>query len=185
MHFSFLNDDNHFSLSLVYFRSTIYIGMQTAWYDYKSHKKLINSRFFSKITESIGPAGLIGLDKLYSHMITADLQLLMSSLQTKFTKEKLWIDLLSSLNNDLQPTSSIVPNPVKLYASYTNKCVKVWSTILDWILQIGQKQIIRKHIANELNTSCKFNSKNLDSSLSAMNEWVRHSVPLIDILLNC
>lgn len=144
--------------------------MQTAWYDYKSHKKLMNSRFFSKITESIGPAGLIGLDRLYSHMITADLQLLMSSLQTKFTKEKIWIDLLNSLNNELQPTSATVAFPSKLYNLYTNKCVKVWPTILDWILQIGQKQILRKHIAHELNTSCKFKSKNLDSSLRTMNE---------------
>lgn len=144
--------------------------MQRAWYDYKSHKKLVNARFFTKISESIGPAGLIGLDKLYSHMITADLQLLMSSLQTKFSKEKIWIDLLSSLSTDLTPISSTISNPTKLYGSYTSKCVKVWPTILDWILQIGQKQIIRKHIAYELHTSCKFNSKNLDSSLRTMNE---------------
>lgn len=125
---------------------------------------------FSKITDSIGPAGLTGLDKLYSHMITSDLQLLMSTLQKNFLNEKMWIDLLNALKEELLPTTSVISQPTKFYNNYTSKFVKVWPKILDWILHVGQKQIIRKHIAYELNSSCKFNSKNLESSLRTMNE---------------
>lgn len=159
-----------FDLVFFFFRSTIYIDSQTAWYDYKTHKKLIKPRLFTKITDSIGPAGLIGLDKLYSHMITADVQLLMSKMEKSFLKDKIWIDLLSSLSTELMPIETIIPQPLKFYTGYTSKCVKVWPKFLDWILQIGQKQIIRKRIAYELHTSCKFNSNNLFSSLKTMNE---------------
>lgn len=127
--------------------------------------------FLSKITESIGPAGLIGLDKLYSHMIKSDLDMLMTNLQKQFLHEKAWADILNAFNNDMAaPTPLAVNQVAKLYSSYTSKLTKVWPTYLDTILSIGQKQIIRKHIANELNSSCKFNSKNLDSSLRTMNE---------------
>lgn len=140
---------------------------------------MLNNHCFAEINESIGPCGLIGLDKLYSHMITSELNALITSLHTKFTKEKVWIDLLQTLYNDLEPLSVAIPNPAKLYASLSNKCVKVWPTILDNILQIGQKQIIRKHIAHELNTSCQFKSQQLHASMKTMNEWVQMNYRLM------
>lgn len=126
--------------------------------------------FFSKITDSIGPAGLIGLDKLYSHMITSDLHSLMSTLQKNFLNEKQWIDLLNSLKDELSPPTSVISQPTKFYNNYASKFTKIWPKVLEWVLHVGQKQIIRKHIAYELNSSCKFNSKNLESSLRTMNE---------------
>lgn len=41
--------------------------------------------------------------------------------------------------------------------------------MLNGVLDVGQKQIWRQHIAYELNTNCKFNS-NLESSLRAFND---------------
>lgn len=144
--------------------------MQSAWYDYKTHKKLLNMNFLSKIIESIGPAGLVGLDKLYSHMIKTELDALLASIQKYVFSEKAIADTLTAFEIDVAPLSATVVQPSKLYASYSSKLSKVWPKILNLILSIGQKQIIRKHIANELNSSCKFNSKNLDSSLRTINE---------------
>lgn len=103
-------------------------------------------------------------------MIACDLDALISSLRTKFAKEKVWIDLLQTLRDELGTLSVAVANPHKLYAAITSKCTKVYVTLMDSILQIGQKQIIRKLIASELNSSCKFKSQNLDSALRTMNE---------------
>lgn len=154
------------------FRTGIYIDMQSAWYDYKTHKKLLNMNFLSKIIDSIGPAGLVGLDKLYSHMIKSELDALLASLQKNVFMEKAMAEPLAAFEADVAPLASSVAQPTKLYATYTSKLSKVWPKILNLILCIGQKQIIRKHIANELNSSCKFNSKNLDSSLRTINELV-------------
>lgn len=152
------------------FRTSIYIDMQSAWYDYKTHKKLLNMNFLSKIIESIGPAGLVGLDKLYSHMIKSELDALLASLQKNVFVEKTLADAVAAFDSDVTPLASTVAQPSKLYSTYTSKLYKVWPKILNLILNIGQKQIIRKHIANDLNSSCKFNSKNLDSSLRTVNE---------------
>lgn len=46
----------------------------TAWYDVKTHNEVINMKFFSKITNSVGTAGLTGLDRLFSFMIVTELQ---------------------------------------------------------------------------------------------------------------
>ena len=52
----------------------MYIEHMTAWYDLKTHNEVINLTFFSKITKSVGTAGLTGLDRLFSFMIVTDLQ---------------------------------------------------------------------------------------------------------------
>ena len=41
---------------------------------------------------------------------------------------------------------------------------------LDVVLQVGQMQLLRRQIANELNFSCKFDSKHFESSLNTLNQ---------------
>lgn len=123
----------------------------------------------SKINETLGPAGLVGLDKLYSHMIKIDLESLIASIQNNVLNEKSTADILNAFNNETA-TSTIINQPLKFYNGHISKFIKVSPKVFDSILKIGQKQIIRKYIAFELNSSCKFNSKNLESSLRTMNE---------------
>ena len=44
------------------------------WYDNKSYNEIISIKFFSKITKSVGTAGLTGLDRLFCFMIVTELQ---------------------------------------------------------------------------------------------------------------
>jgi len=39
------------------------------------------------------------------------------------------------------------------------------------LMQVGQMQLLRRQIAHQLHTSCKFNSKFLASALNTMNEY--------------
>lgn len=148
---------------------TIYVDLKATWYDKKTHKEILDSRFFIKVREAIGPAGLVGLDKLYSYMFVSDLKKNIEKMQTNIANDKMWVETLASLTRELDE-KMIVKNPVKFYATYTTRWVKVWPTILEWVLNIGQKQILRQQIAYELNKSCKFNSKNLEASLDALNK---------------
>lgn len=122
----------------------------------------------SKINECIEPAGLVGLDKLYSHMIKSDLQALVNALQHSVSNDKTLAELVNSVTNQASSQCAPLPQPLKFYN--TSKFTKSTPKILDLIMSIGQKQIIRKYIAFELNASCKFNSKNLESALRTMNE---------------
>lgn len=124
----------------------------------------------SKINECIDPAGLVGLDKLYSHMIKSDLQILVNSLQHSVSNDKTLAELVNSITNQASSMCPSLQQPLKFYSNHTTKFTKSTPKILDLIMGIGQKQIIRKYIAFELNASCKFNSKNLESALRTMNE---------------
>lgn len=127
---------------------------------------MLNMNMLSKINESIGPAGLVGLDKLYSHMIKSELESLIASLQHDILNEKNPSDILNTLNNE----STTANQPLKFYNNLTSKFTKFTTKVFELIMTIGQKQIVRKYISHELNLSCKFSSKNLESSLQTMNK---------------
>lgn len=151
-------------------RTAVFIESLVSWYDFKTHKKLLHMNVTSKIIECIEPAGLVGLDKLYSHMIKSDLELLTNMLQSSISNDKTMADVVNSINAEGTTSTCTVSQPLKFYNNHISKFLKSSPKILDWILAIGQKQIIRKYIAFELNSSCKFNSKNLESALRSMNE---------------
>lgn len=130
----------------------------------------MNIKFFSKISEAVETSGITGLDRLYAFMIVADLQNFLGNLQKGILKDNSWTEMLANMDKELSATFTI-PNATKFYQNYTIRCIKVWPQILEWVLHIGHLQLLRKHIAYQLNTSCKFNSKNLESSLRAMNKY--------------
>jgi len=150
-------------------KTTVYIEHMTAWYDLKTHNEVINLKFFSKITKSVGTAGLTGLDRLFSFMIVTELQNFLNSLQKGILKDKSWLEMLALVSKGLSPCSNIISNPARFYSQYTSRAQRVWPQILDRVLKVGQIQLLRKHIAYELNTSCKFDSKHLASALQVMN----------------
>lgn len=49
---------------------------------------------------------------------------------------------------------------------------KAWSPLLDFVLKVGQLQILRHKIAYELNTACKFEAKHMEAALRTLNEYV-------------
>uniref|UniRef100_A0A1B0GJP1 WASH complex subunit 5 n=2 Tax=Lutzomyia longipalpis TaxID=7200 RepID=A0A1B0GJP1_LUTLO len=151
-------------------QSTIYVDVQTAWFDYKTQKEGINLKFFPKIIGAIGPAGLMGLDKLYAFTIVTELQQLLATMEKNIFRDKIWWETLSAFAEEITANSHAIPNPGKFYQNYTNRYAKIWPKFLDWVLKIGQKQIMRKHIAYEINICCAFNSKNFESSLRTMND---------------
>ncbi|KAJ9583230.1 hypothetical protein L9F63_022420, partial [Diploptera punctata] len=151
-------------------KTTVYVEHMTAWYDMKTHNEIINLKFFSKITKSVGTAGLTGLDRLISFMIVTEIQNYLSTLQKGVLKDKAWLEMFGVVSKGLSPHYNIISNPSRFYSQYTSRAQKVWPQILDRVLKIGQMQLLRKHITYELNISCKFDSKHLASALQSMNE---------------
>ncbi|XP_058829034.1 WASH complex subunit 5 [Topomyia yanbarensis] len=161
-------------------KTTAYIEICTTWYDQKTHKSVLTNKFASRIIETLGPPGLIGLDKLYSFLIATELENFLMTIHRKLQQETVWYDALSNVEAELHKCD-FVENPTKTYASLTVNFTRIWSQLQDWILKIGQKQILRKHIAFELNCSCKLKSTKLESSLRALNDAIlmdvkRHSM---------
>lgn len=155
---------------------TIYVDLLTAWYDIKSHQELINQKFTGQVKDTVEICGLVGIDKLFSYMISDHLETIHKILLKPNFKEKIWIELFQKFTSELDARQltpkdgSRFESPYKSYQPFINKCGKSLPNIIQLILSIGQKQIWRQMIQHELNTSSKFNCKNLADSLSAFNE---------------
>lgn len=83
-----------------------------------------------------------------------------------------YFSTLANLTNELESKqflTSYSANPLKCYVIYHQRWLKVWPTMIDWILELGHKQILRQQLAFELNRSSKVNAKNLESALETFN----------------
>lgn len=150
-------------------RSTVYIDQMTTWYDSKTHVEIVSLKLFSLIQKSVGTPGLTGLDRLLCFMIVTELQSLIRSYERVILGDKVWQEQLKSLHSLLQPINKLIAQPSRMYGPPISKASK-YVALLESLLRIGQMQLLRRRIAYELNTSCKFDSKHLEGSLQALNE---------------
>ncbi|KAJ8965671.1 hypothetical protein NQ314_003953 [Rhamnusium bicolor] len=150
-------------------RNSVYLDQTSTWYDMKTHKPVLNKETITSITSSIEVAGLVGLDRLFSFMIITALQKLSGYLENKNVQMNSWTNIISSIHNEFKQTNEL-QNPLKVYQAYINRSTKIWSEFLENALLVGQLQLVRNLIAFHLNKSCKFNAKNLESSLQSLNK---------------
>uniref|UniRef100_A0A3B3DM24 WASH complex subunit 5 n=1 Tax=Oryzias melastigma TaxID=30732 RepID=A0A3B3DM24_ORYME len=149
---------------------TCYIDQMNTWYDLKSHQEVTNKRLFSEIQNTLGTFGLNGLDRLLCFMIVRELQNFLTMLQRSVLKDKALVEVFKTVLTAVNPVQGIVANANKVYTSAVAKSQKVWGPYLEAIMKVGQMQILRQQIANELNFSCKFDSKHLAAALENLNK---------------
>lgn len=155
-------------------KQTIYLDLKCTWYEKRApHQQLLSgSGFFNVLREAMAPAGLVGMEKLYAHMLADELKRNMDRLQKNLNTDRMWCDALSSLTKELESRDfpgEVAKQPFKYYQSYTQRWVKVWPILLDWMLSIGHKQLLRQHIAGELNFSSKCDAKLLENTTDTLN----------------
>lgn len=136
------------------YRTCIYVSVCSAWYDVKSQNEFMNTKTFAKLNEAIGVVGLYGLDILFAHMIKNQLQNIQQILRNNQDKT-----VFCNLNTEMKDVDQVI-----------TKGQKTLLQLVEVLLLIGTFQIIRKHIAYQLNTSCKFDSAHLEASLRTLNE---------------
>ncbi|XP_025270593.1 WASH complex subunit 5 [Camponotus floridanus] len=150
-------------------RTTVYIEHSLAWYDIKTQIEVLNYKVFSVILETIGTPGLSGLDKLISFFIVVELESLVHYIE-KSLRNKTWMSLLEDCEATLSSLDSAKGNITKLHNTISNN--KLWLPALEWTLKIGHYQLLRKKIAYELNTACKFEAKHMEAALQTLNAAV-------------
>ncbi|KAB0792555.1 hypothetical protein PPYR_14514 [Photinus pyralis] len=158
-------------------RQSIYLEQTSTWYDAKTHKSILNKQEFQLIASALEIIGLVGLDKLYSFMIVTNLQKIVAILENKEKKNSSWGNIITSISNELTSLDSI-PNLYKFLHNCVNRTTKLWPNVLDLVLSVGQLQLLRNLIAFQLNKSCKFDAKDLESSLSLLNRALLNELRL-------
>lgn len=168
----YISHSHYFSLLIFSnFRQSVYLEQTSSWYDIKTHKPILNKETIALVASGIEISGLVGLDRLFSFMIISNLQKLSGFLENKNTKTSSWHNILASVYKDITGVEN-VQNPVKFYQNCINRTTKIWNEFLECILVVGQLQLLRNLIGFHLNKSCKFNAKNLESSLRSLNKYV-------------
>uniref|UniRef100_A0A4W3IF16 WASH complex subunit 5 n=1 Tax=Callorhinchus milii TaxID=7868 RepID=A0A4W3IF16_CALMI len=149
---------------------TCYIDQINTWYDLKTHQEVTNKQLLSELQNSLGTFGLNGLDRLLCFMIVKEIQTFLLVLQRNVLRDKVMLDTFKLFLNQVAPLKGIVANSSKVYSTAVAKTQKIWSVYQDSILKVGQMQILRQQIANELSYSCKFDSKHLAAALENLNQ---------------
>lgn len=62
-------------------------------------------------------------------------------------------------------------NISKFHSSIITQTNKFCPQLLEWILRIGHYQLLKKKIAYELNTACKFEAKHMEAALQTLNMY--------------
>ncbi|KAK0052092.1 WASH complex subunit strumpellin [Biomphalaria pfeifferi] len=150
-------------------KTTCYVDQMKAWYDMKTKQEIINRTLFDKIHKAVGSFGLCGLDRLLCFMIVKELQSFQTSFQRFVLKDKSMMDLFAQYTKAFSPLQGLINQPQKFYSQLLAKTSRILPSYVDIILKVGQMQLLRRQIAYELNTSCKFDSKFLASSLQNLN----------------
>ncbi|KAH8380608.1 hypothetical protein KR009_011639 [Drosophila setifemur] len=171
-------------------RQTIFLDLKNTWYEKKApHPEILaGSGFFGMMREAIAPAGMVGLERLYAHMLADQLKRYLERLQRNLTSDRMWVDALASLTKELEardfPPPEVAKQPLKYYQAYTQRWLKVWPTLLDWVLALGQKQLLRQQIAGELSFSSKCDAKLLENTADNLNRALLLELSLSKDLCN-
>ncbi|KAK3601512.1 hypothetical protein CHS0354_027658 [Potamilus streckersoni] len=150
-------------------KATSYIEQMKAWYDIRTRQELVNKTLFQKIQKAVGTFGLTGLDRLLCFMIVKELQNYQMMIQRQTARDKSFLVVFGEIAKSLSPVSGVVAQPQKVYGQAVTRTAKLWPAYFDIILRVGQIQLLRRQIAHELKTSCKFDSKFLASALQTFN----------------
>lgn len=131
------------------YQSTTYLDLMSGWFDPQG-RELIGIRTFTVLNNSVGVFGVTGLDRLYCFMIVKKLQDLVSSCRTLIKSSAGYFDKVA---NELHPTSTIPNSADRIYQEVVRMTTASFDKIIVFIARIGQMQLIRRHIANNLNVS--------------------------------
>jgi len=146
-------------------KSTLYLN-QIGWFEPTTGKELIGISTWSLLHQGVGIFGLTGLDKLFCFMMVKDLQVFVA--QTRSLVEKGLKVFLAEFEESLRPTTTI-PDNIQRYQVAVDKTKPLSPIFIDVLTKIGQIQLLRRQISNQLNFHAKIDSNMLLCSLDVMN----------------
>lgn len=152
-----------------------YVENTTSWFNLKTQKEIFNMKIFSLIIKALGISGLVGLDNVLGFRIVKNIQSVFSHL-LNLNNDKACQDTLAQICKELSPNTKTVMNPAKFYSLYMSKMSKYITGINDFMIKIGQLQILRQLLRNELGSCAQFESKNLHLCLDTLNKSLLNDI---------
>eukprot|EP00941_MAST-03F_sp_MAST-3F-sp1_P002473 g2473.t1 len=155
-------------LGLTDARITVYAPECTGWYQLNG-AEVAGISLFSRINRGVGVFGMAGLDTVLAFRIVRDLQRLTGVHQAAIQDGGI-LQFLTDAEDALSPFHSVPISAKKVYASLEKKLRPHLDKTLEFVLRVGQAQLLRKSLRNELNFTAKLDSQLLYSTLEAFND---------------
>jgi WASH complex subunit strumpellin len=156
-------------------KKTTYVDMMTGWFDQPGNE-VVGINTFSLLHTSIGTFGLTGIDTLLSFINVTCLDRLIKDYHTDVVKNLAVKKELDQFVQFAGPPSRLPSNMLKSYPLCISKLTKLWPLLEATVIKLGRIQLVRRHIASELNFSCKLNANVLSLALDAMNKSLLNDI---------
>jgi WASH complex subunit strumpellin len=147
----------------------------TGWFD-QPGSEVVGINTFTLLHTSVGTFGLTGIDTLLSFINVTSLDRMVKGLHADIVKNLVIKKELDQFVQFAAPPSRLPNNLLKVYPQCISKLTKVWPLLETTVIRVGRIQLIRKHIASELNFSCKLNANVLALALDAMNKSLLNDI---------
>jgi len=150
-------------------RNTIYVHKMSAWYS-RDEREVVGIRTFDLLIDSIGVFGVIGLTRFYGFSIVKDLQVTVVRMRQIQEKDKKFKSLMAAFVKATEVKSALPESATKLYNEFVIQVMPLLDNIVQNVAELGQKQLLRRQLANILSFKCKLDSNALFCSLDVMNK---------------
>ena len=148
----------------------IYVDLMSGWYDKGTLKEIIGLATFSLLHHSIGMFGISGMDQMLAFLNVNDLLKSVKKLRRVMDPEERLAPFLEGVASELDPLGKLPLQCAKIYSNLIANTAFTFPSLTILFMALGQRQLMRRHIAYELKFSCQLDSNTLFSSLDTMNK---------------
>jgi len=158
-------------MKLTDFKNTIYSRLLNGWL-LPSGEEICGIEMVSLLRKAIGVHGILALDVLLSHKISHELGRFFKYYNNTVQN---YGAILEKIRDSLFPEWSVPKDGIDLYEVAVRKTGKLMVPLRMCFCRVGQMQLLRKMLRNELRLSAKLDARKLSYSADLMNlEMMRH-----------
>ena len=145
------------------------------WYSVDG-EQLCGLKFFAILRRSMGVPGVIALEILLIHAISNEIQRFL-----KFYRDmiKNYALVLEQIRDDLFPEWKSPENNVDIYTAALKKVSKLMAPFMTFFSRIGQMQLLRRQLKNELQLGSRIEALKLSNVVAT-----RNNLFLVDLIEN-
>lgn len=141
-------------------------------------RERLNIKFIGRLTNTIGPAFLVGLDSFFAQLCVIDLEDFFASLDAWLANGG--INEALTVLQQLQHADETATNATGIEQVIAKQSARLAGKHLQrfvaWTMNVGRLQLLRNEFRLELNQMCRVSSQQLEASLQTLNGAMMHDL---------
>lgn len=147
-------------------KSTIFSRHLMGWYS-GDGEQLCGLKFFALLRKSIGVQGILGLETLLVHAISNEIQRFLKFYRDMMKNYGL---ILEQIRDNLYPEWKTPSDNDNIYTTAQKKVSKLMVPFMTFFSRIGQMQLLRMQLKNELQLGSRIEATKLSNLITTRNK---------------